>query len=103
MILKDIGLDEREFVKLILNEDMNQISRWGFQEHDIFHWLAFLMEEVGELSEAISNCVFRDGNRTDIEKEAIQCATLALKIATMVIMPPIEMEEVKVEASDVPF
>lgn len=47
-------------------------------------WLTYTTEELGELAEAISEHIYRDGNREHIIKEAIQTATLCLKIAEMV-------------------
>jgi len=80
--LTDAGLKDTDFT-LIINEDCDQISKWGFQCHDIFQWLAFTTEELGELSEAISEYYFRDGDAKAIVKEATQTATLALKLAVM--------------------
>jgi NTP pyrophosphatase (non-canonical NTP hydrolase) len=64
-------------------ENEAQIKKWGYQEHSLWEWLAFTLEELGELSEAISEQHFRDGNVDDIIKEAVQVATLAIKIAVM--------------------
>jgi len=69
---------------LVGEENRNQIKKWGFQNRTLFEWLAFLTEEVGELSQAISENHYRDGIEKSIKKEAIQVATLALKIAEMV-------------------
>ena len=38
---------------LIEAERERQIEKWGEQNHDDYHWLAILVEEVGELAEAI--------------------------------------------------
>ncbi len=83
MILKDKGLQEKDFA-LLVKEDMDQIAKWGLQEHHPFEWLAYLVEEVGELSEAISEYLYRNGKPEAIVKEALQTATLALKVAVMV-------------------
>lgn len=83
MLLKDKGLTDKDFT-LIINEDRSQIDKWGLQEHDAFEWLAYLVEEVGELSEAISEYCYRGGRPEAIVKEALQTATLALKMAVMV-------------------
>jgi NTP pyrophosphatase (non-canonical NTP hydrolase) len=71
-----------------LDENIRQVEKWGRQRRRGFEWLGFLTEEVGELSQAISENEFRQGPRENIRKEAIQVATLALKIAEM--NPPIK-------------
>jgi len=53
----------------------------GVQNVSPFEWMTYLVEEVGELAEAISEAEYRKGTFDDIYKEAIQVATLALKIA----------------------
>jgi len=70
------------------NENFRQIAKWGVQVQSPFEWQVFLMEEVGELSEAICDRVYQRGKdgihaSGDVYKEAIQVATLALKIAEM--------------------
>jgi len=44
-------------------------------------WLAFTLEELGEVSRAMQNFKFHRGSIDDIIEEAIQTATLTLKIA----------------------
>ena len=70
-------------IQLILNENKHQLKKWGLQDHSIFEWLAYTTEELGELSNAISEHHYRNGNKKDVIKEAIQTATLSLKIAEM--------------------
>lgn len=67
--------------KLVLNEHVRQINKWGVQEHTLFGWHAILSEEVGELATAILNRVYGGVMEKDIKQEAISVATLALKIA----------------------
>lgn len=84
--MKDLCLTDESFVKLkslIMHENLSQLEKWGVQEHHPFAWLAFTLEELGELSEAISEHLYREGLVEDVVKEAIQAATLALKIAEM--------------------
>lgn len=69
-------------------ENRNQIRKWGLQKHTLAEWLMFTTEELGELAKAISEFVYRDGTPKEIYFEAIQTATLALKIAEI-----IELEE----------
>jgi len=70
-------------IDLLRVENEKQILKWGIQERTAFEWMAYLTEEVGELAKAISEEQYRDGNNVEIIKEAIQVATLALKIAEM--------------------
>lgn len=82
--LTDLGL-ERDFwiIKKIVNESMSQILKWGIQTHSSFEWLVYTTEELGSLSKAISEFEYRNGNKEKVVSEAIQVATLALKIAEM--------------------
>lgn len=82
-ILVDEGLDDIFITKKIGNEDVSQISKWGFQEHHIFEWLTILTEEMGELGKATLKYMYERGKKEEITKEAIQVATLAIKIAKM--------------------
>ena len=84
MILRDKCITSINVKKWLMDENNRQIKKWGIQTLDAFKWLAFLMEEVGELSRAISEHEWRGGTKEDIKKEAIQAATLAIKIAEMV-------------------
>lgn len=67
----------------IKEEHINQINKWGIQEHDISDWFLFTGEEFGELAEAIGEYKYRDGDIESVVKEAIQTAVLCLKIAEM--------------------
>ena len=84
--MKEIILEDKHIrgalSKLNL-EDFKQIEKWGHQKHSPFEWLAYTIEELGELSNAISEYVYRKGSIDDIIKEAVQTATLSLKIAQM--------------------
>ena len=78
----DFGLPGKAF-DLIKGEDDRQLKKWGEQTHSPAEWLMFLSEEFGELAEAVAEWWFRDGELEDVEAEAVQVATLALKIAEM--------------------
>jgi NTP pyrophosphatase (non-canonical NTP hydrolase) len=65
------------------DESVRQIKKWGIQERTAFEWDTYLTEEVGSLAKAINECEYRDGPREKVVSEAIQVATLALKIAEM--------------------
>lgn len=82
MKLVDYGIEKEGHI-LIDDEDHRQIEKWGVQKHSYFEWLAFITEELGELSRAISEYHFRNGDRDDIVREATQIATLAIKVAVM--------------------
>jgi NTP pyrophosphatase (non-canonical NTP hydrolase) len=68
---------------MIDKENQHQLTKWGVQTHSPFEWLTYTTEELGELAEAISEHYYRGAPKELIVKEAIQVATLALKIAEM--------------------
>lgn len=82
MIFEDPGVSKYD-IFLIEKESARQIEIWGIQRRTAFEWLTYLAEEVGELAAAISEFIYRDGDPENISKEAVQVATLALKIAKM--------------------
>ena len=82
MTLTDKGLDEADFA-LLVNEDVSQLAKWGFQTHSLFEWMTIIMEEIGEFAKAIMEHCYRDGDPANIVKEATHVATLALKVAKM--------------------
>jgi len=73
----------RDFYQMIEDENVRQLKKWGVQDRTPFEWMAYLTEEVGELSKAICEMIYRKGSHRDIVDEAIQVATLAIKIAEM--------------------
>lgn len=81
--MKDLYLQTNNFHKEIEMENKRQLDKWGIQDHPPFTWLAFATEELGELSTAISEFLYRGGDREQVVTEAIQCATLCIKIAEM--------------------
>ena len=81
--LADLSLPSEAW-GLIEAEDERQKAKWGIQCHSPAEWLMFLTEEVGELAEAIADFWFRDGDYESMQAEAVQVATLAIKIAWMV-------------------
>jgi len=82
VIFKDPDLSPDD-INCLMMESYRQIKKWGFQEVSPFEWMNYLVEEVGELAAAISEFAYRDGDQDQISIEAIQVATLALKIAKM--------------------
>lgn len=80
----DLKLDNiHSLIPLVDVENRHQIQKWGVQTHSAFEWMTYLTEEVGELAKAISEYEYRNGEKEEIVKEAIQVITLALKIAEM--------------------
>jgi len=89
----------KEIIDKVYKEHDFQIRKWGWQHHSIYEWLAFATEELGEVSAVICDYEYdRGGKQEDIVKEAIQAATLLLKIATMYYE-----EEKKEEKKVIPF
>jgi hypothetical protein len=72
-----------DIMPLVMAENKAQLDKWGIQNHEICEWLAITAEEFGELSKAIVEYRFGLGLPKEIVKEAIQTATLCLKIAEM--------------------
>ncbi|GAG79745.1 unnamed protein product, partial [marine sediment metagenome] len=72
-----------DLITMVKAESCNQINKWGIQTHSIFEWLTYTTEELGELANAISEFHYRNGKKENIVNEAIQTATLSLKIAEM--------------------
>ncbi len=81
--MRDLCLRSNLMFAKVKDENARQIAKWGVQDHDPFEWLGFAMEELGETSDAISEHRWRGGSAEDVAKEAIQAATLCLKIAEM--------------------
>lgn len=86
----DVSIQQADF-DAVTEELIRQHNKWGVQTRSPFEWLAYLTEEVGEVSDAIQGLVY--GVRTiaigrdmkkEIYDECIQVATLALKMARMV-------------------
>lgn len=80
---KDKNFDAKEMLNYVQLEHSLQIKKWGIQEHNPFEWLAYTTEELGELAQAMAEAIYREGNKDNIFREALQVATLALKIAHM--------------------
>jgi len=70
-------------MRMVKDEHNNQVRKWGIQTHTPFEWLTYTTEELGSLAKAIGEYEYRDGTKNKIISEAIQVATLSLKIAEM--------------------
>lgn len=81
--MKDLCFGVMNVERAVLDENEKQLEKWGVQDRTCFEWLAYLTEEVGEVANAMSEHYYRHGEAGDVSNEAIQVATLALKIAEM--------------------
>ncbi|PWA08670.1 hypothetical protein DCC39_14460 [Pueribacillus theae] len=65
---------------------MAQNAKWGLQRHDYPFWLTILVEEVGEVSQAMQkDCTsYKNSDASDLYKELIQVAAVAVAIAEQV-------------------
>lgn len=84
-IIKDLELKHESAIgRMVRSESRHQLEKWGVQSRTPAEWMLYLSEEVGELSAAIADYEYdRGGTRGDVIKEAVQVATLALKISEM--------------------
>ena len=81
--MKDLLLKDERVFEMVMEENARQLEKWSIQDRWSFEWLAYVTEEVGELAKAISEYEYRGGLQSAVVKEAIQSATLLLKIAEM--------------------
>ena len=81
---KQFENDEMLFDDIII-EGKNQVKKWGVQTHSLFEWQNYTTEELGELAKAIAEHQYRGGSWKEVYNEAIQVATLSLKIAEMIL------------------
>lgn len=77
----DNGLNDEWILDKVQGKNMRQVQKWGIQTHTAFEWLTYTTEELGELAEAISEYEYNGAPKKNVVEEAIQVATLALKIA----------------------
>jgi len=85
--MKDLGIIDRSLFERVYAESERQIMKWGIQDRTPFEWITYITEEVGELAEAIQDNEYRDGSARAVISEAIQAATLCLKVAEMYLHP----------------
>ena len=82
--MKDLCLKGLTFLEdAVLRENQRQLDKWGIQDRLPAEWIMFTTEELGELADAIGEWNYRCGDAREVVKEAIQTATLSLKIAEM--------------------
>lgn len=70
----------------ISSERINQFAKWGKQEHPYHVWLAILVEEVGEVAQALQkgSVAYKSSDADDLYTELIQVAAVATAIAEQV-------------------
>lgn len=82
--MKDLCLKSiHKITPMIHRENVRQLEKWGVQDHLPAEWLMFTTEELGELADAIGEYEYRGGLVENVVEEAIQTATLCIKIAEM--------------------
>lgn len=74
---------------LIQEERCHQNSKWGVQRHPYAVWLGILMEEVGEVAQAVNALTVPAASKAtdadDLYNELIQVAAVAAAIAEQVL------------------
>lgn len=70
----------------VLKERERQNEKWGHQRHHHAYWLAILVEEVGEVAQAIQqgSKASKDTDADDLYKELIHVAAVASAFAEQV-------------------
>ena len=71
-------MSQAKILAAIAAERQAQDSKWGEQNHHTLEWLSILVEEVGEVSQAINEYHWRDAPMENIRKELIQVAAVAV-------------------------
>ena len=81
--MRDLCFRNADLMGLIGDENIRQIKKWGIQNRLPSEWIMFATEEMGETAKAIGEWNYRYGLAENVVKEAVQTATLMLKIAEM--------------------
>lgn len=63
----------------ILQERKCQDAKWGEQNHDDYRWLVILMEEAGEVAQAILHDEFGGKAAGTVRAELVQVAAVAVQ------------------------
>lgn len=83
-VLRELADEIRDCLLLINSERMRQLSKWGMRSQDYGTWLKILVEEVGELAQAMLKSEEGGPNEAEaklaILKEATQVAAVAAAI-----------------------
>jgi AbrB family looped-hinge helix DNA binding protein len=74
----------------VISERYRQDAKWGEQNHELQFWMGILMEEVGELAQAVNETVFNNGPEeqakggyANMRAEAVQVAAVAVAFVEM--------------------
>lgn len=72
--------------KAVMHERIRQNQKWGLQRHNYGAWLAILVEEVGEVAQAMQQGMVsqKQTDADDLYTELIQVAAVASAIAEQV-------------------
>lgn len=79
-----------EYTKPVMDdvwqERISQNIKWGKQRHPMGDWLKILIEEVGEVAQAmqVGDFSYKESDANDLYKELIQVAAVAIAIAEQV-------------------
>lgn len=71
----------------VLNERLRQNRKWGEQRHDLGTWLQILIEEVGEVAQAMQRKKGwgKDTDASNLYEELIHVSAVASAIAEQVM------------------
>ena len=74
-------------IEAIIKERSRQNELWGIQRHDMGKWLQILMEEVGELAQAMqANDIWsKQSDAENLLEEAVHVAAVAAAIAEQIV------------------
>ena len=61
----------------IVCEHTRQLDLWSVQDHDPFHWLSILGEEVGEACQAANKAHWNHASWANYRHELVQVAAVA--------------------------
>lgn len=65
---------------LVIDERKRQIKKWGIQKHDKFIFLAMLMKEIGEASQAALYDSYGGDHAGTFLAEMVEVAAVAVQI-----------------------
>ncbi|WP_144461806.1 hypothetical protein [Siminovitchia fortis] len=76
----------KNVLQKIIWERERQNNMWGSQRHDWGTWLIILMEEVGEVAQAMQaeRHWGKPSDKDDLQKELIQAAAVAVAMAEQI-------------------
>jgi NTP pyrophosphatase (non-canonical NTP hydrolase) len=68
-------------------ERERQDAKWGIQRHSYGEWLKILVEEVGEVAQAMQkdSVSYKDSDADDLYEELIHVAAVSVAIAEQVL------------------